>query len=134
MSEIPIFGDFDLADYQEEVRERWGDTDAYRESARRTARYTDEDRKQIGREGSEINEAFMALMRAGTPPDGYEAIRLAERHRAHISRWFYECTPEIHAGLGEMYVADQRFRENIDRAAPGPAQYMSEAIAASSGR
>ena len=59
---------------------------------------------------------------------------MAERHRAYISKWFYECSPEIHRGLGEMYVADPRFTRNIDRAAPGLAQYMSAAIAAGTAR
>lgn len=131
---LEVFGDFDPAEYEEEVRQRWGDTDAYRESAARTARYTKQDWQQIGRESGEINDAFIELMQAGTPADSAEAMDVAERHRAHISRWFYECTPEIHAGLGQMYVADQRFTDNIDKAAPGLARYMSEAIAANTRR
>jgi hypothetical protein len=55
---------------------------------------------------------------------------VAERHRGHISKWFYQCSPEIHAGLGQMYVVDHRFTENIDKAKPGLAQYTSDAIAA----
>ena len=77
------------------------------------------DWQQIGREGEEINAAFVALMAAGIPADSPQARAVAERHRAHISRWFYECSPEIHRGLGERYVADPRFTQNIDKAHPG---------------
>ncbi len=126
------FGGFDPAEYEEEVLERWGDTDAYRESNRRAATYGKEDWQRIGHEADAINAEFIALMEDGVAPDSSAAMAVAERHRAHISKWFYECTAEIHAGLGQMYVADPRFTENIDRAAPGLARYMSEAIAASS--
>jgi hypothetical protein len=84
----------------------------------------------MGREADEINDAFLALMEAGAPADSAEAMALAERHRSHISKWFYECTPEMHTGLGSMYVADSRFTENIDKAGEGLARYLSDAIAA----
>ena len=131
---LEVFGDFDPSQYEEEARQRWGDTEAYRESARRTSRYSKADWQQIGREGAEINAGFLALMEAGTPAADAAATEVAERHRAYISKWFYECSPEIHAGLGQMYVADPRFTENIDRAGPGLARYMSEAIAANARR
>jgi DNA-binding transcriptional MerR regulator len=131
---LGVFGDFDPAEYAAEAEERWGDTDAYRESARRTAGYTKEDWERLGRESAGIDAAFVALMEAGAPSDGPEAREVAERHRAHISAWFYECTPEIHAGLGQMYLVDERFRERIDRTAPGLAAYMSEAITANAAR
>jgi MerR family transcriptional regulator, thiopeptide resistance regulator len=130
---LEVFGDFDPSQYEEEVRQRWGNTDAYRESARRTKSYTKADWQQIGREGAEINDAFLALMAAGAPPESAEARAVAERHRAHISRWFYDCSREIHRGLGQMYLADPRFTRNIDKAGPGLAQYMSAAIAANAG-
>ena len=59
---------------------------------------------------------------------------LAERHRAHITKWFYDRTPEIHAGLGQPYVADPRFTASIDETAPGLASYLSAAIAANAKR
>jgi DNA-binding transcriptional MerR regulator len=131
---LEVFGDFHPSQYEEEARQRWGDTEAYRKSARRTARYTKTDWQQLGREGAEINDAFLALRAAGTPAASPEAIAVAERHRAYISKWFYECSPEIHAGLGQMYAADPRFIESIDRAGAGLAAYMSEAIAANARR
>jgi len=127
------FGDFNPSRYEQEAEQRWGDTAAYRESARRTKSYTKADWQQISREGVEINDAFLALMAAGVPADSPQAQAVAESHRAHISRWFYDCSPEIHRGLGQMYVADPRFTQNIDRAGPGLAAYMSAAIAAKAG-
>ena len=129
-----VFAGFDPSQYEEEVKQRWGDTEAHRESARRTARYTKADWQEIEREGAEINAAFLALMAAGIPATDLAAMEVAEHHRAYISRWFYDCTPEIHAGLGQMYVADPSFTEKIDRAGPGLARYLSEAIAANAGR
>ena len=131
---LEVFGDFDPAAYEDEARERWGHTDAYQESVRRTAQYSKADWEQLGRESEEISQAFIELMNAGVSAENDAAMDVAERHRAHVSRWFYECTPEIHAGLGQMYVTDPRFEESIDRAAPGLAEYMSNAIAANSRR
>jgi len=130
---LEVFGDFDPAQYAAETRQRWGDTEAYRESSRRTARYGKADWQQIGREADEINQAFIALMEAGVPADSPQARAVAERHRAHISRWFYDCPQEIHRGLGEMYEADPRFTANLDKARPGLAAYMAAAIAANAG-
>jgi DNA-binding transcriptional MerR regulator len=127
---LEVFDGYDPGEYEAEVRERWGETDGYQESVVRTATYTKQDWEQMGREADEIDAAFLALMEAGAPADGDAAIALAERHRSHISKWFYECPPEIHRGLGVMYVADSRFTANIDKAGEGLARYLSDAIAA----
>lgn len=127
---LEVFGDFDPAQYQAEAEERWGHTDAYRESARRTRGYTKADWQEIGVEADAINQAFIALMDAGVPAGDPAAAEVVDRHRDHISKWFYPCSEEIHRGLGVMYVADHRFTENIDRARPGLAAYMSAAISA----
>ncbi|NND13261.1 MAG: MerR family transcriptional regulator [Acidimicrobiia bacterium] len=131
---LEVFGDFDPAEYEEEARERWGDTDAYQESAKRTASYTKQDWQQIQSEANDVNQAMLALMDAGIAATSSEAMELAEAHRSHISKWFYECTTEIHAGLGAMYVSDSRFKANIDKAGDGLAQFLSEAIAANAAR
>ena len=131
---LEVFGDFDPDEHVQEARERWGDSDAYRDSVRRTASYTKADWQQINAENQQINEALLALMAADVPPDDPAAMNLAEEHRAQITKWFYECTPEIHAGLGQMYVADLRFKENIDKAGAGLADYLSAAIAANAVR
>jgi len=127
---LQAFGDFDPDDHAEEARERWGDTDAYAESARRTGSYTVNDWKRVSAEADEVNQGLLQLMASGTPADSVEAAALVDTHRAHIARWFYDCTPEIHARLGAMYVADERFRTNINKAGEGLAGYQSAAIAA----
>ena len=69
-------------------------------------------------------------MGGGHEPDGPEATAMAERHRAHIDRWFYPCPPQMHAGLAQMYVADARFKEYWDKHADGLAEYVKAAIEA----
>lgn len=130
---LQAFGDFDPDEHAEEARERWGGTDAYAESERRTGSYTVDDWKQVSAEADEVNQGFLQLIASGTPADSVEAAALVDTHRAHITKWFYECTPGIHAGLGAMYVADERFRTNINKAGEGLAEYQSAAIAAQYG-
>jgi DNA-binding transcriptional MerR regulator len=127
---LQAFGDFDPDECVEEAEQWWGDTDAFAESARRTASYTVDDWRRLSAEADDVNQGFLRLMAAGTPADSAEAGTLVDAHRAHITKWFYECTPEIHAGLGAMYVADERFRTNINKAGNGLAEFQSAAIAA----
>jgi len=77
---------------------------------------------------------YDALMAAGEAPAGEQAMGLAEEHRRHVSRWFYECTYEAHRGLAEMYVADERFKAYYDSMRPGLAAHLEEAIAANAAR
>lgn len=127
---LSVFGDFDPTEYEAEAREHWGGTDAYAESAKRTAAYTHKDWERIAAEGDAIYRRAGALAAEGAAIDGASARSLVDEHRAHIDRAFYECTPEIHAGLGTMYVADARFKANINKAGEGAAEFLSEAIAA----
>jgi MerR family transcriptional regulator, thiopeptide resistance regulator len=129
LEETTMFEGFDPSEYEEEARERWGDTEAYRESTRRAARYGDAEWQEIRAEAEAITREMVALMRSGAPADGPEARALAERHRGHISRWFYPCSLQMHRGLGEMYVADERFARVYEREAPGLATYFRDAIA-----
>ena len=129
-----VFGDFDPDEHAAEVEERWGDRDAYRESQRRTARYTKQDWERMKAESAEPINRLMAAMRAGQPADSAEAMEAAEQHRQHISDWFYECTTEIHVGLAEMYLADPRFTATYEKIAPGLAQYLHDAIKANAAR
>jgi len=131
---LEVFGDFDPKEYEEEAKERWGHSDAYRQSAQRTAGYGKADWEVIKAEADGIYREFLALKESGVPADDLAAMELAEQHRAHISRWFYDCSLEIHAGLGQMYTADERFKKNIDKAGAGVAEYMSAAIAANAAR
>lgn len=125
-----MFEGFDPSEYEDEARERWGHTEAYRESARRAKGYGEAEWAEIRREAEAIVRELIALMRAGAPADGPEGRALAERHRQHISRWFYPCSAGMHRGLAEMYVADPRFTETYEREAEGLAAYVHDAIVA----
>jgi len=129
-----VFGDYDPAKYEDEVKQRWGDSDAYRESARKTARYGKKEWQQIKAEGESLNQALAEAMADGVKPADARAVDLAEQHRQHISRWFYACTSAIHRGLGDMYVADERFTQTYDRVQPGLAAFLREAIHANADR
>jgi hypothetical protein len=129
-----LFGDRDPDQYQDEARERWGDTDAYRESARRTASYTKEDWARIQGEAAANTAAFADAFTSGVAAGDSVAADLAEEHRQHIGRWFYDCPPDMHRGLGDMYVADPRFTANYDSEHPGLAQYIRDAIHANADR
>ena len=131
---LEVFGDFDPEEHAAEVEERWGDTDAYRESARRSASYTKADWERMKAEAAEATGRIVAAMTAGLPADSGEAMDGAEAHRQHISRWFYDCTYEIHAGLAEMYLADPRFAATYEDTAPGLARYVHDAIKANAAR
>jgi DNA-binding transcriptional MerR regulator len=126
-----MFDGFDPADYEDEARERWGETDAYKESARRTKTYGKAEWDQIKRDWGAIYTALADLMKAGVAVTDARTQALVERHRAHLDRWFYPCSVDMHKNLGAMYVADPRFAANIDKTAAGLAQYLSDAIAAS---
>ena len=131
---LEVFGDFDPDAYAAEVEERWGDTDAYRESARRATRYTKADWARIKAEGGAVTELLAAAMRARLPADGPEAMDAAEAHRRQIDEAFYPCSYEMHAGLAEMYLADPRFTATYEAVAPGLAQYVHDAILANAAR
>jgi DNA-binding transcriptional MerR regulator len=123
-----VFGDFDPDAHAEEAEQRWGGTEAYRESTRRAARYSKEDWLRNKAENEEWGRRVAAVLDSGAPADSAEAMDLAEEHRQLISRWFYECSYEIHTGLADMYVADPRFTAYYEKIRPGLAAYLSEAI------
>ncbi|MGX1669592.1 MerR family transcriptional regulator [Streptomyces sp. NPDC055400] len=129
-----VFGDKDPEQYADEARERWGGTDSYAESQRRAARYTKDDWKRMQAEVADWGERYASLMAAGEPPTGERAMDMAEEHRQHITKWFYECGFEIHCGLGEMYVADERFKEFYESMRPGLAEHLRGAILANAAR
>ncbi len=127
---LDVFGDHDPTQHAQEARERWGDTEAYAESARRTSAYTKEDWLAAKAEAEEVLVAFADSLAAGEPADGGRAVAAAEAHRAQISRWYYDCDYDVQVGLAEMYVADPRFTAYYDDRVPGLAQYVHDAIVA----
>ncbi|OEU86577.1 transcriptional regulator [Streptomyces abyssalis] len=129
-----VFGDHDPDQYAEESEQRWGGTEAYRESQRRVSSYTKEDWLRIKEEGEDWGRRFVAQMESGEGPESEAATDLAEEHRQQICRNFYECPYEIHTGLGEMYVADERFTAHYEAIKPGMAEYLRDAILANAVR
>jgi MerR family transcriptional regulator, thiopeptide resistance regulator len=129
-----VFGDFRPEDYAEEAEQRWGGTEAYRQSQRRVAAYTKEDWQRIKAEEEEVRANLAAAFAAGLAPESDEAMAAAEAHRQHISRWFYECSYDIHRGLTDMYVNDDRFRAHYDALAPGLARFIRESAHANANR
>ncbi len=114
--------------YEKEARERWGDTSAYREHEEKTKNYTKE-------KWSEANDGLMAIFaeftvckQSGAEVDSNEAQALVAKLQAHITFNYYTCTDEILAGLGKMYVADERFKKNIDKYGEGTAEFAADAI------
>ena len=119
--------------YETEARFRWGDTATYREHEQKTKNYTKE-------KWAEANDGMMAIFaefamckNSGVSADSAEAQALVAKLQAHITTHYYTCTDEILAGLGKMYVADERFKKNIDKYGEGTAEFAAEAITAKFG-
>jgi hypothetical protein len=129
-----IFGDGFSDEQQAEAEERWGDTEAWAQSQRRTSAYTKEDWVRIKAEADDVQNRFAEVMRSGAAADSEQAMDVAEEHRQHIGRWFYDCPPAMHAGLGRMYVEDERFTATYERTAEGLAQFVSTAVQANAAR
>ena len=117
-----------MKNYETEARERWGNTDAYREHEKKTKNYTTE-------KWAEINEGLMTIFAElaackdnGASADSAEAQALVAKLQAHITENYYTCTDEILAGLGKMYACDERFKKNIDSHGEGTAEFVSQAI------
>ena len=129
-----LFGDGFSEEYQAEAQERWGESDAWKQSSRRTKGYTAADWAEVKAEGDAVNAAFVAALRSGAPATSTEAMDAAEAHRAHIERWFYDLDHDFHRGLADMYLADPRFTKTYEDLAPGLAQYVHDAIHANADR
>ena len=114
--------------YAKEVRERWGDTEAYKESALRTVNLTADDWDDLSAGMDGVMESFAELKAEGVAPDDERARSRVEKLKRFITDRMYTCTDEILSGLGQMYVADSRFTKNIDRHSEGTAAYVSECI------
>jgi hypothetical protein len=129
-----MFEGFDPSAYEAEAKSRWGNTEAYRESARRTRGYSKQQWAEIRAESDAITAKFASALSDGATPNSARAMDVAAEHRRHIDRWFYPCSIEAHVGLGEMYVADDRFAANYEKHRVGLAQFVCDAIRANAGR
>jgi DNA-binding transcriptional MerR regulator len=123
-----LFDGFDPAQHEAEVQARWGSTDSFKESKRRTQRYTKEDWQRLAAEQAAIYADAFRLLQAGKAPDSADAMAVAERHRQSIDRWFYPCGPDMHRRLADMYEQDARFAENIDKHGTGLTPFLAAAI------
>ena len=117
-----------MKNYETEARSRWGNTNAYHEHEQKTKNYTKE-------KWAEANDGLMAIFaefavckESGVSADSAEAQALVAKLQAHITANYYTCTDEILAGLGQMYVADERFKKNIDKYGEGTAEFAAEGI------
>lgn len=133
MTNKKAHGGFDSTEYEEEARERWGHTDAYKESLKRSASFSDEDWARIQGEQEEVEERFAELLRGGADPASLAAMEVAEAHRQQIGN-FYPCSPSMHVGLAQMYTADPRFAEHYNKRVAGLAEFVSAAIQANAKR
>ena len=117
-----------MNNYENEARERWSETAAYREHEQKTKNYTNE-------KWAEANDGLMAIFvefavckQSGADAASKEAQELVLKLQGHITANYYTCTDEILAGLGKMYVADERFKKNIDKYGEGTAEFAAEGI------
>ena len=117
-----------MKNYETEARSRWGNTDAYREHERKTKNYTKEKWAEASDGLMATFAEFAALKNSGASADSAEARALVDKLQAHITENYYTCTNEILADLGKMYVADERFKKNIDKYGDGTAEFVSEGI------
>ena len=131
--QVEIFGTTAFSEeYAVEAEERWGDTDAWKQSRQRVAQLTKQDWLNIKAEGDALLEALAQAKRDGVEPGSDRANELAARHRASIER-FYDCNNGMHIGLVEMYLADERFTRHYDDVEPGLARFVHDIVVASIG-
>ena len=116
--------------YMVEARSRWGSTAAYRDHEQKTKNYTKEKWAEANDGLMSIFAEFAACKDSGASADSAEAQALVDKLQTHITDNYYTCTDEILAGLGKMYVADERFKKNIDKYGDGTAEFAADAIAA----
>lgn len=114
--------------YEDEVKERWGATDAYKISTERASKYTREDWERINAENEAILKEMIECFTKGVPYDDSRMMEVCDRARSQMNKYFYPCSLEMYSCLGNMYVTDERFTAYYDKFAPGLAAYYNEAI------
>ena len=117
-----------MKNYENEARERWGNTAAYHEHEQKSKNYTKEEWAQANVGLMAIFAEFAMCKNNGASADSAEAQAIVAKLQAHITDHYYTCTNEILAGLGKMYVADERFKNNIDKYGEGTADFVADAI------
>jgi DNA-binding transcriptional MerR regulator len=122
------FDNSEFEKYKVEAQERWGETDAYKEHTEKTKDYSKAKWSGLAEEMDDIMGEFSVCMKNGETSDSVQAQTLVKKLQNHINDNYYTCTNEILAGLGQMYVADERFRNNIDKHGDGTAEFINQAI------
>ena len=118
-----------MNNYYSEVNKRWSETDAYKEHAEKTANYSKDKWQDVTDGLMTVLDKFAECMKDGNTADSDEAQALVKELQNYITENYYTCTDEILAGLGQMYIADERFKNNIDKHTHGTAAFISESIA-----
>lgn len=128
------FKEFDMTEientknkYAKEVKDRWGNSDAYKESEKKCNSYSKDQWREINEEGKNLLKDFASNREK--PADSLEVQALVKQWQDYITIRFYKCTNEILKGLGIMYTQDERFKKNIDKNGEGTAEFISKAIA-----
>ena len=125
---MTAFDNSEFEKHKAEAKERWGKTDAYKEHEEKTKNYSKQKWNDLGERMDHIMAEFAFCMKKDETPSSTEAQNLVKILQNHITENYYLCTNEILAGLGQMYIADERFKNNIDKHADGTAMFVSEAI------
>lgn len=125
---MSAFDNTEFETYKAEVKEIWGKTEAYNEYIKKTKGYSKNKFNAIGEGVENIFKEFADCMNCGLSPDSTDAQALVEKLQGYITENFYTCTNEILISLGQMYVADERFKNNIDKHSDGTAEFISNAI------
>ena len=120
--------------YANEAKEKWGDTDAYKESQKRLASYSKDEIATAQLAMQNATNQVLTAMLAGLPANSEPAMAGAEAHRKSISDYWYECSFEIHKGLATMYLADPRFTAHYENQQVGLAKYIHDAILANAAK
>ena len=118
----------EIENYKVEAQEKWGETEEYKEYFQKTKIYSKEKRNSLSEEMNVIFIEFATCMKKGDKPSSLEVQMLVKKLQDHISENYYLCTKEILLGLGNMYVMDERFKNNIDKCSNGTAEFVCEAI------
>ena len=126
---MTTFGNSEFEKYKVEAKEKWGETGAYKEYEKKTRNYSKQKWNDITEGMNHIMKEFALCMRKNESPDSTEVQNLVKMLQNYITEKYYLCTKEVLAGLGQMYVADERFKNNIDKHEKGTATFISEAIA-----
>ena len=122
------FDNTEFENYKEEVKEKWGNTEAYKEYSQKSKNYSKENFNALTDGINNIMKEFSVSMNNGASFDSTDAQNLVKKLQGYITENFYTCTNEILYGLGQMYVADERFKKNIDKHSIGTAEFISKAI------